>query len=853
LSQAIQADARIVDELRKRQQEIQNLINSEKAVRSRLELFGATDAMGRMLRKKLEAVRSIKRSNYARDNQESMNELTDRQIDIDEKLENLNNIDQYSKQLLAQIPASELEKQEVGKVSAELDRLLATQKKLLESLASVYQQYSNHLLELGSAEAHYAKLSDDFEAFIRGKLFWIRNTSPVNFQHLEDKLKAAKNMLSPTRLRNSLTDIQRGFKANPVIPVSGLLLGIILILFQPLANSRIAALGQSASHLRTNRYYHTLQAIYYTVVRSSGWAVLLGFSGWWLGRIASSEPYTTALSEGLYTAATVLFTVSFWRQLCRPDGLAHRHFHWPNNIRRKLWVELRWLKYATAPLSFLIAFTLAVEFTPLIPAIGRPALVTMMIALMIFSWRMLNASSPITAYLQLKLPRNWLTHTRFIWFPLLMLTPLSLAMLSIMGYHYTAGLITQRLLYTIWLLTALLLAKDLFLRWIFIEKRRIAWQEAVKRREARRAEQTDASTEECDSEIMQLEEQDSVEFYEHISDQAQHIISAILMIGGIIGFWMIWSDLLPALKFLDNVQLPFTTTELVDGIPTDVHITLADVGVGTLVAAVTIMAAKNIPGLLEILLLQRLPIDAGARYAITTLSQYLIVAVGIIAAFSILGTQWSSIQWLVAALSVGLGFGLQEIVANFVSGIIILFERPIRVGDIVTVGDTTGTVSRIQIRATTIRNWDRQELLVPNKEFITSRLLNWTLTDPINRITIDIGIAYGTDVNLALKLLAEAASEQERILDDPEPLITFEQFGDSSLNLKMRCYLDSMEFRTRTRSELNELVNRKFAEAGIPIPFPQRDVHLNTAEPLSIRIEQPDQHDVHKNRKDKPE
>jgi len=839
LNQVIRTDAENMAELRRLRQDIKNLVNGEKSVRSRLELFGATDAMGRMLRKKLEAVRSIKRTSNPRSNEETMNHLTDRQIDIDTRLESLLDIKQRARALMAEIPASELSRSDSEAVEQDITRLLEKQKQLLESLADAYQQASARLLELSTAEAEYARTSADFEAFIRGKLFWIRNTTPVNFKHLKEKMKSATTMLSPTRLRNSLNDIQHGFRQNPILPISGLLLGLLMLLSQPLANHKIAALGQTAAHLKTNRYYHTLQAIYFTAIRSAGWPVLLGFTGWWLGRIPSAEPYTTALSEGLYTTATVLFTVAFLRQVCRPDGLAHRHFHWPNSIRRKLWTELRWLKYATAPLSFLIAFTLAVEFTPLIPAIGRPALIVMMFGLMVFTYRMLNANSPISTYLQLKRPRNWLTQTRFLWFPIVMLTPLSLAVLSILGYHYTAGLLTQRLLYTIWLMLLLLLAKDLFLRWIFIEKRRIAYAEALKRRAERRAEQNDANTEECDSEIVRLEEEDSVEFYEHLSDQAQHIIGTLLLIAGIAGFWAIWSDLLPALKFLESIKLPFSTTELVDGIATEVPVTLADIGIGMLVAAITIMAARNIPGLLEILLLQRLPIDAGARYAITTLSQYFIVAVGITAAFSIIGTQWSSIQWLVAALSVGLGFGLQEIVANFVSGIILLFERPIRVGDVVTIGETTGTVSRIRIRATTIRDWERQELLVPNKEFVTGRLLNWTLSDPINRITIDVGIAYGADVTLALKLLAEAAKEHPRVLDDPEPLITFDQFGDSALNLRMRCYLDSMEFRTRTRSEVNEAINRKFNEAGIVIAFPQTDVHLDTNAPLSVRIERP--------------
>ena len=157
-----------------------------------------------------------------------------------------------------------------------------------------------------------------------------------------------------------------------------------------------------------------------------------------------------------------------------------------------------------------------------------------------------------------------------------------------------------------------------------------------------------------------------------------------------------------------------------------------------------------------------------------------------------------------------------------------------------TVGDTTGIVSRMQIRATTIRNWDKQELLVPNKEFITGRLLNWTLSDQVNRIVITVGVAYGSDVPKALQLIGDIARDHPRVLDDPAPLITFEGFGDNSLTLILRCYLDSLEFRLLTITELHTTINEKFNEAGIAIAFPQRDVHLDTSHPLDIRIHRND-------------
>jgi potassium efflux system protein len=207
---------------------------------------------------------------------------------------------------------------------------------------------------------------------------------------------------------------------------------------------------------------------------------------------------------------------------------------------------------------------------------------------------------------------------------------------------------------------------------------------------------------------------------------------------------------------------------------------------------------------------------------------------GLIISFNALGLQWSSIQWLVAALSVGLGFGLQEIVANFISGIILLFEQPIRVGDVVTVENTTGTVSRIRIRATTIVNWERQELIIPNKSFITGQLINWSLSDTVNRLFITVGVDYDTDTRKAMQLMAEVAAEHPKVLDDPPPRITFEGFGDNALTLNMRAYLDDLDARIQTITELHQAILDEFRAAGIVIAFPQRDLHLDSSRPLEL-------------------
>jgi potassium efflux system protein len=251
----------------------------------------------------------------------------------------------------------------------------------------------------------------------------------------------------------------------------------------------------------------------------------------------------------------------------------------------------------------------------------------------------------------------------------------------------------------------------------------------------------------------------------------------------------------------------------------------------------TVIAWRNVPGLLETALLTRLPLDNATRYAITTLSSYALLFIGIVLSAAEFGLQWDSIQWLVAALGVGLGFGLQEIFANFISGIILLFEQPLRVGDVVTLGDTTGVVSRIRIRATTVTNYDRQELIIPNKDLITGRLVNWTLSDSTNRIVLNVGVAYGSDTQKACALLESICAEHENVTEDPAPIITFDSFGDSTLNIVVRCFLNLMTVRLMTIHELHTRINDRFQEEGIEIAFPQRDLNIRMLPPeLTARL-----------------
>lgn len=298
-----------------------------------------------------------------------------------------------------------------------------------------------------------------------------------------------------------------------------------------------------------------------------------------------------------------------------------------------------------------------------------------------------------------------------------------------------------------------------------------------------------------------------------------------MLVLALVGLTTIWDDVFPALKVLNSISI-WSQTVLVDGVESVYTISLANLLVAIVIGILAFILAKNLPSLINILLLKQGSSGSGTRYAASTLLQYTIITVGVLAVLRSLGVTGAQLGWLAAALGVGIGFGLQEIVANFISGIIVLFEQPVRVGDVVTIGGSTGVVSRIHIRATTIRDWENKELLVPNRELITGKVLNWTLSDTITRVEIKVGITYGSDVQKALDILIGTAKENPRIMEQPAPFVHFEQFGDSSLSLTLRAFVSQMGDRLASVTEMNKVIDQRFKEEGITIAYPQVDIHV---------------------------
>lgn len=403
---------------------------------------------------------------------------------------------------------------------------------------------------------------------------------------------------------------------------------------------------------------------------------------------------------------------------------------------------------------------------------------------------------------------------------LLTFSPLILMVLVILGYYYTALRLANRWIDSLYLLMLWFIAYHASLRGLTVAARRLAYRRALERRQAmlkEKKEGEDTSLEPIQEPPMDMEQ---------INQQSLRLTTMILFIIFASSFYGIWSDFITVFTYLDGITLWHYN------LPTELGYVLKAVTVADLLLSIAIMGVswfmtRNLPGLLEVLVLSRIKLQQGASYAITTIMTYIIIAIGTIVSLGILGVAWEKLQWLAAALTVGLGFGLQEIFANFVSGLIILFERPVRIGDTITIGTYSGTVSRIRIRATTITDFDRKEVIIPNKAFVTERLINWTLSDTVTRIIIQIGVAYGSDLSKVKEVLMRAAKDNDKVMTEPEPAVLFTEFGASTLNHELRFYVRTLGDRSITTDEVNRAIDKLCNENNINIAFNQLDVYLH--------------------------
>src|SRR6266436_6524957 len=248
---------------------------------------------------------------------------------------------------------------------------------------------------------------------------------------------------------------------------------------------------------------------------------------------------------------------------------------------------------------------------------------------------------------------------------------------------------------------------------------------------------------------------------------------------------------------------------------------------GALILAIALLASRTLSALLQRRIAKKAYLDPGLRYTMGRLTQYLIVAIGALLALKVaFDLNLTSIAVLFTALSVGIGFGLQYIAADIASGFILLFERPVRVGDRITIGEDEGDVQSINLRTTVVATNDRISIIVPNSKLVSQRLINWSYGDPRARISIPVGVAYNSDIDLVTRTLIKATEDVDNVLRDPAPKVQFLKFVDWSLDFRLLVWTNRPRIHTQIRSDINYRIERLFREARIEIPFPQTELRL---------------------------
>ncbi|MEN8691305.1 MAG: mechanosensitive ion channel domain-containing protein [Desulfobacterales bacterium] len=812
------------------QSELKTLEEEFAQIRQRVQGVSLSETIGLTLRQRrrdLPGPESYRRNSAQR--QLIIGQVSEAQFIIDEKQRDLADIKAETDRILRTLPSA-LE-ENVAKWEERIRSLLLDRRDLLDKLENSYRRYYQRLQSLEFAEQRMSSLIDEYADFLDGRLLWLRSSRIIGPTDLRYLPAALFWIASPNNWWLLIKDLMTSFGRSPVIWILGLLIVGSLFVGRTWAKRNLEQFSKNVGSVRKDSFLLTLRALGLTLYLASSWPFMMVLAGWRLSALPFASDFSRAAGFGLLIAGHILGILNFLNYLCCEQGVAQVHFRWHDVTRLALRRQLLWLRPLWVSLIFLIATIEAANKITFGNSLGRLAFMVVIVASAVFAVKMFRITSGKSADTEEASKQGLLLKLRFLWYLISVGLPGLLVLLAAMGYFYTALQLSWEFHNTALLVIALVLGNNLALRWMVIAQRRLAYEETVRKRKEKLETER---VQEGESLIDSIEIEEPEISQAQITEQTRSLLQILLFSSGLIGLWVIWNDVLPAMQMLEDIRLWGYSVE-VDGVTKVVPITLTKVLLAVFIAIITFVGARNLPGVLEITLLKYLPLDAGARYAFSTICQYVVSGIGVIVALNYLGIDWGSLKWLVAALGVGIGFGLQEIIANFISGVIILFERPVRIGDIVTIGNIDGVISRIRIRATIITAWDRKEYLVPNKEFITGRVLNWTLSNAINRVLITAGIAYGSDTELARELLLKAAQEHPNVLEDPAPIATFEGFGDSALNFLLRCYLPNLDNRLVTITELHTAIDQAFRKAGITIAFPQRDLHLDSIHPLEVR------------------
>ena len=547
--------------------------------------------------------------------------------------------------------------------TAQIDRLLGESDKdantreawgrYRDATLDLWKTYNRYIGKLSKLEADTRSLAREASAyrrFINDRLLWVPSTKLIPLAQPAQLIAGLRWLVEPSHLEQLSHDglmlpRQRG-------PATAFWVIGLAVLFglRRRAVRGLEAAADATGKVRTDSFAATLAALGYTLVLILLLPWFFIGAGLLLGGLGPAEEYTLVVAAGLQSVGHVLLFLGMLRQLCRPKGLAVAHLLWQPELCAQLGRQATWLMPLLAPLAFLagagaasvpsgfVRLASAVQdIEPGLLSLGRFALIAQMLLLGIAIHRVWRSQGPVMRAFASNPERIKWTSYHIAWFGPALMIPALLALAALIGFFYTAAFLTAIAGETLWFILVLVLFKDLLIRGLYVMQRRLRFEEALRYREETQAQRAagDQTGDPAATEGAAL--QDEKISYLQLGDQARRLINLGYTIALLSGLWWIWSEVVPAFGFLNRVELPISTSKLIDGVSKDVPLTLGDMVAGLLLGGLALFAARNVPALLELTLLRRLPMSRASRYAVTTLTQYLVAMLGLVITFKALG------------------------------------------------------------------------------------------------------------------------------------------------------------------------------------------------------------------------
>ncbi|MCW8155381.1 mechanosensitive channel MscK [Stutzerimonas stutzeri] len=790
----------------KTRQQLDTLNQTDQALEEQIAVLEGSLLLSRILYQQKQALPSLQLDKNLAD---EIADIRLYQFELNQRREASGNAAAYVDQLLA--------RQSEEDVTPELRRTLlelaTTRSELLDRLNRELDALLNASITLQLNQKQLQDTARMLSDTLEEQMFWIPSNKPLDFGWLQGSVQRLKVQLAAMPWLSALQELGAGLKERPLFFLPLLLLIAGLLYWRKTIDAKLSSLSEQIGHFRNDSQLHTPLALLLNLLLALPGALFLALCGYLLQMDARGQ--NSVLGAALYEMAQAWLVFYSAYRMLSPGRVAELHFGWSRPQVAFLRDEIRRLGMIVMAL---VAVVSVAEHQPARLADDVLGILVVLTCFALMSWR-LNR-------LLLKGPSSQNAPPLRLMIGLLFsVLPIALIVAVGFGYYYTALKLTDRLIDTLYLLMIWIVVEAALIRGLTVAARRLAYKRALAKRQAQGDDGSDT---------VETQGEPGLDI-EQVNQQSLRLTRLTMFGVFLVALYWVWSDLISVVSYLDNITLYEYTTGSGETLTT-AAISLNNLLGALLIIAITVALARNLPGLLEVMVLSKLRLAQGSAYATTTLLSYALAGFGIVATLSTLGVSWDKLQWLVAALSVGLGFGLQEIFANFISGLIILFERPVRIGDVVTIGNLSGTVSRIRIRATTITDFDRKDIIVPNKTFITGQLINWSLSDTVTRVTVKVGVAYGSDLDQVKALLYKAAQDNPRVLKEPEPQVFFLNFGESTLDHELRIHVRDLGDRNPATDEINRFIDREFNKAGINIAFRQVDVFLKNVAGQQLQL-----------------